>query len=40
MELPNNYSDYLVDLSFQGLNRLFSLLFEEKSHQTSYKHLV
>ena len=26
----NSYSDYLIDLSFQGVNRLFVLLFLDK----------
>ena len=28
MEMPNPYLDYLIDPGFQGVNRLFALLFE------------
>ena len=30
MQAPNPNSDFLIDLSFQGVNRLFVLLFENK----------
>ena len=35
--MPNLYLDYLIDPSFQGVNRLFVLSFEDNAHQTSYK---
>ena len=31
-ERPNQYSDYLIDPIFQGVNRLFVLSFENNSH--------
>ena len=36
-EEPNQYLDYLIDPSFQGVNRLFVLSFETNEHRTSYK---
>ena len=36
-ETRNRYLDYLIDPSFQGVNRLFVLSFEDNTHQTSYK---
>ena len=33
----NQYPDYLTDLSFQGVNTLFVLLFKNNAHQLSYK---
>ena len=33
----NQYLDYLIDPSFQGVNVLFVLSFENNAHQTSYK---
>ena len=32
VEIQNPYSYYLVDHSFQGVNRLFVLPFEDKTH--------
>ena len=36
-EEPNLYLDYLIDPSFQGVNRLFVLSFETNEHRTSCK---
>ena len=35
-ERTNQCLDYLIDPSFQGVNRLFVLSFEDNAHQTSY----
>ena len=35
-ERPDEYLDYLIDPSFQGVNSLFVLSFENKTHQISY----
>ena len=32
--MPNPYLDFLINASFQGLNRLFVLLFENKEDKT------
>ena len=32
----NQYLDYLTDPTFPGVNRLFALSFEDKTHETSY----
>ena len=37
IERQNQYLDYLIDPSFQGVNRLFVLSFEDEEQQTSYK---
>ena len=34
-ERPNHYLDFLIDPSFQGVNRLFVLLFENEAQRTS-----
>ena len=36
----NQYLDYLFDPSFQGVNRLFVLSFENNACQTSYKSII
>ena len=36
-ERPNQYLYYLIDPSFQGVNRLFVLSFKNEAQQTSYK---
>ena len=36
-QLPNQYLDCLTDISFQGLNRLFVLPFEDETQMISYK---
>ena len=36
-ERPNQYLYFLIDPSFQGLNRLFVLSFENEAQRTSYK---
>ena len=36
MQAQNQYLHYLIDPSFQGVNRLFVLSFENSAHQTSY----
>ena len=35
-ERPNQYLYYLSDPSFQGVDKLFVLLFENNAHRTSY----
>ena len=37
MQAPNPYLDYLIDPSFQGVNRLFGLLFENTTDRTVHK---
>ena len=37
VERPNQYLDYLIDSSFQGVSRLFVLSFEDEVQRTSYK---
>ena len=34
---PNRYLNYLIDPSFEGVNRLFVLSFEDDAHRRSYK---
>ena len=34
---PNQYLDFLIDPSFQRVNRLFVLSFEDEDQRTSYK---
>ena len=36
-ERQNNYLDFLIDPSLQGVNRLFVLSFEDEAQRTSYK---
>ena len=36
-ERLKHYLNRLIDPSFQGLNRLFVLSFEDNAHQASYK---
>ena len=36
-ERPNQYLDFLTDPSFQGVNRLFVLSFEDEEQRTSDK---
>ena len=36
MQTRNQYSDYLIDPSFQGVDRPFLLLFENDTHHSSY----
>ena len=36
-ERANQYFDFLIDPSFQGVNRLFVLSFEDEVQRTSYK---
>ena len=36
-ERHKQYLDYLIDLSFQGVNRGFAWSFEANVHQTSHK---
>ena len=35
-ERPKQHLSYLINPSYQGLNRLFALQFENNAHQTSY----
>ena len=37
LQTRNRYLNYLIDPSFQGLNRLFVLSFENDAHQRNYK---
>ena len=37
INLLNQYLDYSVDPSFQELNKLFALSFEDEAQRTSYK---
>ena len=37
LKQQNRYLDYLIDLSFQGVNRLFVLAFEDDNAQESPK---
>ena len=37
MQKQNQYLDYLIDSSFQEVNRLFVLSFGNVAHRTSYK---
>ena len=37
IQVWNRYLDYLIDASYQGVNKLFAILFEQNAHQTSYK---
>ena len=34
IQAPNSYLDYLIDLSYQGVNRLFVLPFENTTDRT------
>ena len=36
MHAQNRYLNYLVDLSFQGVNRFFVLSFENEDDRTSH----
>ena len=36
MQTHSQYLDYLIDTSFQGVNRRFLLSFENYAHRTSY----
>ena len=36
-ERQNQYLDYLIDPTFQGVNRLFVLPFENEAQRISYK---
>ena len=38
MQAQNQHLDYLIDPSFQGVNRLLVLSFEDNAHRTSYNH--
>ena len=35
-EKPNEYLDYLIDPKCQGINRPFSLSFENKEHRSRH----
>ena len=39
-ERVNKYLDFLIDPSFQGINRLFVLSFENEAQRTSYKSII
>ena len=36
IEGPNEYLDYLIDPSFQGVDRIFVLSFENNAHRTRH----
>ena len=36
IEGPNEYLDSLIEPSFQGVNRLFALSFENNAHRTRH----
>ena len=36
IERPNGYLDYLIDPSFQGVNRVFVLSFDDNAHRTRH----
>ena len=36
IERPNEYLDYLINLSFQGVNRFFVLSFENNAHRARH----
>ena len=36
IDKPNEHLDYLTDPSFQGVNRLFVLSFENNAHRTRH----
>ena len=38
-ERQNQYLDYLIDSKFQGVDRVFVLLFEKEAQRISYKQL-
>ena len=37
MQRQNQYLDYLIDIRFQGMSRVFILSFENNAHRISYK---
>ena len=40
LQTRNRYLNYLIDPSFQGINRFFVLSFENDAHQRNYKRYV
>ena len=36
IERPNEFLDYLINPSFQGVNRFFVLSFENNAHRTRH----
>ena len=36
----NPYLDYLIGPSFQGINQLFAISFEDKKHRDSHKYFL
>ena len=40
IQAPNPYLDFLIDPSFQGVNGLFVLLFENKADRTVHKNII
>ena len=39
MQVPDPYLDYIIDPSFQGVNRVFASSFENSTHRTMHtKH--
>ena len=36
MQARNPYLDFLIDPGFQGVNRLFALLFQNKDNKTAH----
>ena len=39
-QTQNRYFDFLIDPSFQGVNRLFALSFENEGDRESYKKIL
>ena len=39
-QVRSRYLDFLIDASFQGVNRHFALSFKDENVRESYKHLV
>ena len=40
MQMPNTYLDFLIDPSFQGVNRLFVYLFEKRITEKYTQHII
>ena len=37
---PNQYLDYFIDLSFQGVNRLFVLAFNANDNKKAHSDII
>ena len=40
MQMPNTYLDFLIDPSFQGVNRLFVYSFEKRITEKYTQHII